>query len=203
MNALRKKSNSFIKKFKSSSVHKQLKSLSKFFEEIAFDKLLWWLRHYWSNKKYENTVKDKNADFSQLRMVSNKLEETGNALQYGRPLTPYQKDRIIQLEKAGVSMSDIKIIVSSQYINKDGSIRARGLRDGVALVASWTQLLLIFISFLLIGLLIWLSSISLLWKSLLSILYFSFFLFAGHIYRTIGIRSWKVYSIVEEKLLTE
>ncbi len=40
MNALRKKSNSFIKKFKSSSVHKQLKSLSKFFEEIAFDKLL-------------------------------------------------------------------------------------------------------------------------------------------------------------------
>ncbi len=65
-------------------------------------------------------------------MVSNKLEETGNALQYGRPLTPYQKDRIIQLEKAGVSMSDIKIIVSSQYINKDGSIRARGLRDGVA-----------------------------------------------------------------------
>ncbi len=136
---------------------------------------LWWLRHYWSNKKYENTVKDKNADFSQLRMVSNKLEETGNALQYGRPLTPYQKDRIIQLEKAGVSMSDIKIIVSSQYINKDGSIRARGLRDGVALVASWTQLLLIFISFLLIGLLIWLSPISLLWKSLLSILYFSFF----------------------------
>lgn len=72
-------------------------------------------------------------------------------------------------------MSDIKIIVSSQYINKDGSIRARGLRDGVALVASWTQLLLIFISFLLIGLLIWLSPISLLWKSLLSILYFSFF----------------------------
>lgn len=200
MKTLYEKKLTFTDKIKLSFVYRKIKHLSECLEEIAFDKYIWWLRYYWSNKKFENTVKNENADFAQLRKASNDIEASDNALHYGKPLTPYQKERIIQLEKGGVSKADIKLIVSSQYINKDGSIRERSLRDRVALIASWIQLLLITISVLWIGLVIWLSPVSLVWKVLLSLVYFSFFIFAGHIYRTLGLRSWKVYNIVQDIL---
>ena len=60
-----RKNYSFTDRFKSSYAYRKIKNLSEYLEEIAFDKFIWWLRYHWSNKKFENTVKNENAEFSE------------------------------------------------------------------------------------------------------------------------------------------
>lgn len=194
---------SFAEKFKLFTNQSKKKSFSEILEQIAFDKFFWWLRHLWNYIKFETLVKNEKVEFTQIRKVSNDLNASDNALNYGQPLTPFQKDRIIQLQNSGVSDADIRVIVSSRYINKDGSIRKRGFRDVVALIAAWVFFFLVIISAIYVGLLIWLSPLSIFWKLLLSLIYAAFFLFGSHIYNTLGRRAWSVYDIVYKELLKE